>query len=146
MKDLNMLLGPSARQTLRLNQKLRAAFANVMPAAALDALALCRVENDKLHITLTNASWLSRLRFSENALLAEVAKLNLTATGVAWHVLPARVTPDRSPSIRQHFLDIPEGAPAKVSQAADQFEEKALREALKRVAHTMQTRLDDKKR
>ncbi len=117
-----------------------------MPAAALDAVALCRVENDELHITLTNASWLSRLRFSEKALLNEVAKLNLSANRIAWHVLPGRITPPRSPSIRQDALVIPEGAPKRVSQAADQFDDKVLRQALKRVATTMQTRLDDRKR
>lgn len=146
MKDLNMLLAPSARQTLRLNQQLRTAFSHIMPAAALDAVALCRVENDELHITLTNASWLSRLRFSEKALLNEVAKLNLSANRIAWHVLPGRITPPRSPSIRQDALVIPEGAPKRVSQAADQFDDKVLRQALKRVATTMQTRLDDRKR
>jgi len=146
IKDLNLLLAPGARQTLRLNHQLRASFSHIMPVPALEAVALCRVENDCLHITLTNASWLSRLRFSEKALLTEVAKLNLSATRVKWHVLPSRILPERSPSIRQDALVIPDGAPDRVSQAADQFDDKALRRSLKQVAATMQSRIDERKR
>lgn len=145
MKDLNLLLAPGARQTLRLNHQLRAAFAHIMPAPALDAVALCRLEEDCLHITLTSASWLSRLRFNEKALLTEVVKLKLTANRVKWHVLPDRIQPARRASIRQDALVIPSGAAIRVSQAADQFDDPALRRSLKRVADTMQSRINDRK-
>ena len=119
-------------------------MSGIVPAAALDAVALCRIENQQLHITLTSASWLSRLRFSEKSLLSEVEKLNLSATSVRWHVLPGRIEPPRRESIRQAALEIPVQAPVKVLKAANQFEDPALRTALQRVAKTMQKRLDEK--
>jgi len=144
MKDFTNLLAPEARRTIRLNRQLKHAISQIVPAAALDAVALCRIEDELLHITLTSASWLSRLRFSEQNLLAEVKKLNLTASGIRWHVLPSRIDPPRLESIRQEALEIPPGAPIKITRAAEQFEDPVLRNSLQQVAKTMQTRIDEK--
>ena len=144
MKDFTSLLAPKARQTIRLNRQLSIAVSRIVPAAAVDAIALCRIEDQQLHITLTSASWLSRLRFSESALLKEVENLNLSANRVRWHVLPSRVEPQRRESIRQAALEIPSDAPNRVLTAANQFEDSDLRKALQRVANTMQKRLDEK--
>lgn len=146
IKDFTTLLAPKARETIHLNRQLRQAVATVLPAAAIDAVALCRIdENQQFHVTLTSASWLSRLRFSEKKLIAAVADLNLTVTRVRWHVLPGRVEPQRRGSVRMAALEIPSDAPAKLHSAADQFSEAILRNALKQVARTMQTRLDEKR-
>jgi len=144
MKDITTLLAPEARQTIRLNRQLKQAISQIVPAEALDAVQLCRIENGQLHITLSNASWLSRLRFSERVLLTELESLSLSATGVKWHVLPERVDPPKRESFRQETLEIPPDAPEKVHAAADQFDDKRLRNALKRVAKTMQVRLEEK--
>ena len=129
---------------MRLNRQLRNAISRIVPAAAVNAVALCRIENQQLHITLTSASWLSRLRFSEAALLGELETLKLSANRVRWHVLPGRIEPQRRESIRQEALEIPADAPKKVLTAAEQFENSDLRTALQRVAATMQKRLDEK--
>lgn len=146
MKDFTTLLAPEARQTIQLNRQLRAALTKCVPPAAISAVSLCRLENDQLHITLTSASWLSRLRFTERTILSEVRALNLTATKLKWHVLPGRVEPQRRESIRQEALVIPDKAPQRVLAAAKNFEDDALREALIRVADTMQQRLNEKPR
>lgn len=144
MKDFTSLVAPEARHTIWLNDQLGNAVSNIVPVAAVDAIALCRIEKEQLHITLTSASWLSRLRFSERALLEEVVKLGQTATTVRWHVLPGRVEPQRRESIRQAALEIPGEAPGKLLAAAQQFDDEGLRKALIRVAKTMQKRLDEK--
>jgi len=127
MKDFTALVAPETRRTIRLDHQLREAISQIVPAAALASISLCRLENEQLHITLSSASWLSRLRFSEKAMLKELEKVNLTANGVRWHVLPGRVEP-----------------PERLRAAAVEFSDKNLRESLQAVAESMQRRLDEK--
>jgi len=88
MKSFESLIGPAARAAMRDDRRIKAVISRIVPADILEHVTFCRLADRQLRVTLDGAAWVSKLRFSERALLSALAHEGLDARTVSWHVAP----------------------------------------------------------
>ena len=136
MKKFDDLVDLDVKQALRDDRKIRQLIAQIMPPESLAHVQFCRIENRVLKITLDNASWLARLRFTSRQLIDELNRSGITVVDTTWHVAPEKIKVEaRRMSKRTRARS---QASADILQAtADSMEADDLQRALLKVAKQM---------
>lgn len=133
MKRVDQLMAGMTDEAMQDDRRLRQTISRIVPAPTLQQLAFCRLEHGVLHLSVTNAAWLTRLRFIERSLVAE-----LRTAGREVHTVRGHVLPRRSP-VRQRQASRPAPAASaaganSLQQLADSLEDGRLKTALCRAA------------
>jgi len=77
---------PGAEKTLQEHRRVYTVISRTVPPNLLSDIQFCRIENDVLRITVSNAAVLARLRFSVSQIIDELAGQNIQVNEVNWHV------------------------------------------------------------
>lgn len=110
-----------------------------MPPQSLERVQFCRIENRVLKLTLDNASWLARLRFSARQIIDALNREGITVSDATWHVAPERVTAE--PRARTLRTRARSQTSASILQAtAEAMEPDDLQRALLKVAEQLAKR------
>ena len=133
MKALDPLSIAGARQVMRDDEHLRQSISRIVPPAMLDQLAFCRLEEGTLHLSVTDAVWLTHLRFSAKALLGQIDQDGWRVTAIRGHVLPRRAVVKRRDTARPTPQPSARGARG-LRQLAELTDDARLRDSLARLA------------
>ncbi|MEE9332605.1 MAG: DciA family protein [Granulosicoccaceae bacterium] len=77
---------PGATKTLQEHRRVYTVISRTVPPALLSDIQFCRIENDVLRVTVSNAAVLARLRFSASQIIDDLARQNIQVNQVNWHV------------------------------------------------------------
>lgn len=125
------------------HEKGNALYAIVCAAIPLnlrDSIVFTRLKHRRLHLTVTSGAAANRLRFCQRALLEACAVLPNNPEHVSIRVAPAgTIKIEARPEIKPRYAKRPKPAlgvqaAKNLRLAADDIEDKQLREALKRLA------------
>jgi hypothetical protein len=91
MKSLDSLvgIGIGARAAMREDRRIQSVISQIMPTNALPHILFCRLQEERLRVTVDSAAWASRLRFNERQLIDTLSQARLSVRSVSWHVAPA---------------------------------------------------------
>ena len=89
MKPFNSLVTDSARTAIRDDCQIKELISRIVPSATLSHIEFCRLEGGRLRLTVDNAAWVAKLRFSERQLVDTLRSAGLDAHTVSFHVSPA---------------------------------------------------------
>jgi len=89
MKSFNSLVSESARTALRNDRQIKEVISQIVPSATLAHIEFCRLEGGRLRLTVDNAAWIAKLRFSERQLVDTLRSTGLDVHTVSFHVSPA---------------------------------------------------------
>ena len=95
MKSFNSLVDQSARTAIRDDHQIKQVISQIVPATTLSHIEFCRLEGGRLRLTVDNAAWVAKLRFSERQLID-----TLRATGLDVHTVSFHVSPAEKPILR----------------------------------------------
>lgn len=136
MKKFSELVGPDATQAANDDRKLRRIIASIMPPDSLDHVQFCRIENRILKVTLDNASWLARLRFSSRQIIDELNRQGITVSDTTWHVAPEKAKIEvKTPNLRTRERSTKSAS--IVQSTAETMEDDELKQALLKVAEQL---------
>ncbi len=96
MKSFDSLIDPETLASVQQARELHARVSRTMPRDAAAHLVFCRLDDDQLRLTVNNASWLAKLRFSERQLLRTLASDGIAVKRISWHVAPPEKRPERA--------------------------------------------------
>ena len=122
-----------ARQAMRDDALLRQSISRIVPPATLDQLAFCRLDDGTLHLSVSDAVWLTHLRFTTRALLGQLRKDGWQVQSIRGHVLPRRAAVKRRDATRPAPQASARGARG-LRQLADSTDDARLRDSLARLA------------
>lgn len=136
MKKFSELVGVDVKRALHVDNKVRQVIAQVLPTESVTHLQFCRIENKTLKVTLDNASWLARLRFSARQIIDELARENIIVTQITWHV-----SPETTQAQPRHHSSKPrarsDSSARIVGAAAQAMEKDELQSALMKIAEQL---------
>lgn len=89
MKSFNSLINSSARTAIRDDRQIKQVISRIVPSTTASHIEFCRLEGGRLRITVDNAAWVAKLRFSERHLVDTLRAAGLDAHTVSFHVSPA---------------------------------------------------------
>ncbi|MEE9321883.1 MAG: DciA family protein [Granulosicoccus sp.] len=137
MKSLDSLvgIGIGARAAMREDRHIQNVISQIMPTNALPHILFCRLQEERLRITVDSAAWASRLRFSERQLLDVLSLERLSVRSVSWHVAPAEHATARV--TRREANAASSYSAALVSSAAESVGDERLRDALEILSRRM---------
>ena len=89
MKSFNSLVEQSARSAIRDDQQIKQMISKIVPATTMSHIEFCRLEGGRLRLTVDNAAWIAKLRFSERQLVDTLRFEGFDVHTVSLHVSPA---------------------------------------------------------
>jgi len=101
MKSLHNLINKTTRAAMQQDSQMKQVISQIVPATSMAHVLFCRLEAGRLRITVDNAAWIAKLRFSERQIVGALRQINLDVVTISFHVTPAEVPvrgPDR-PSV-----------------------------------------------
>lgn len=135
MKSFDSLVGSATRKAMHDDRRIKQVISRIVPTSAVDHLLFCRLEDERLRITVDTAAWISRLRFQERQIIDLLRHERFQLRSVTWHVAPAE-TPKVRKTIRQ-ANPATKAAAAMVHSTADNVGDDRLQAALQRLAETL---------
>lgn len=94
MKSLHNLINKTARSAMQQDSQMKQVISRIVPATSMAHINFCRLEAGRLRITVDNATWIAKLRFSERQIVGALREAKLDVVTLSFHVVPAetRVT------------------------------------------------------
>lgn len=89
MKSFNSLVDQSTRNAINNDRQIKELISQIVPSATLSHIEFCRLEGGRLRVTVDNAAWVAKLRFSERQLVDTLRAAGLDAHTASFHVSPA---------------------------------------------------------
>jgi len=143
MKTFDDLISSAARQAMHDDRRIRRLISRIVPADALAHVQFCRIDGMVLRLTVDNASWLSRLRFSESQIIGELATKGIEANTISWHVASEKLTTPKRSSKRKIQTGAAHHSAAIVRATAEALEEdNPLKRALLKTAQHLKHRIN----
>lgn len=130
MKTFNDLISTTARRAMQDDRRIRRLISRIVPADALAHIQFCRFDSRVLRITVDNAAWLSRLRFSERQLIDALRCDDIDADTISWHVAVEKPVNTCRESTRSVSTGATTRSAAIVRTTANAMEEGDLKQAL----------------
>lgn len=96
MKAFESLVGSSTRAAIENNLKIKQVIASLVPATAMAHIVFCRLEGGRLRVTVDNAAWVAKLRFSERLLITALKAEKKDIHTISWHIAPVEQPITRS--------------------------------------------------
>ena len=96
MKPFNSLVDESARTAIRDDCQIRQLISRIVPATTLAHIEFCRLQGGRLRLTIDNAAWVPKLRFSERQLVDTLRATGLDVHTISFHVSPAEKPVNRT--------------------------------------------------
>ncbi len=75
---------------------IKQVISRIVPATTLAHIQFCRIEGGRMRVTVDNASWIAKLRFSERQILDAMRDEKLDAITMSFHVVPAETPVTRT--------------------------------------------------
>jgi len=94
-KVIQPKLGESIRGAISDDRQIKELISRIVPVSTAVHIVFCRLEDERLRLTVDNAVWLPRLRFMERQIIDTLRNERLSITSVSCHVMPE----EREPSI-----------------------------------------------
>lgn len=135
MKSFDSLVGSAARKAMHDDRRIKQVISRIVPTSAVDHLLFCRLEDERLRITVTTAAWVARLRFQERQIIDILRHERFQLNAISWHVAPAE-TPQMRKTIRQ-ANPVTEQAAAMLQSTAEGADDDRLQAALQRLSTTL---------
>ncbi len=121
------------------DQQIRLLISQIVPKDALQHVQFCRLAGRILRVSVDNASWLSRMRFSASQLIDKLNENGMDVEQITWHVVPPRkVMPLRRKSLRKATSGSAKAAANIRASAADMRHDELRAALLKLAAHVDQ--------
>ncbi len=86
MKPFTQISIPGAAETLQKHRRIHQVISRSVPAPLLADVQFCRIENQVLRVTVSNAASLARLRFSASQIIDDLAAEGINIARINWHV------------------------------------------------------------
>ncbi len=83
---------------MQQDRHIKQVISRIVPATTLAHIQFCRIEGGRMRITVDNASWIAKLRFSERQILDAMRDEKLDAITMSFHVVPAETPVTRTTS------------------------------------------------
>lgn len=83
---------------MQQDRHIKQVISRIVPATVLAHIQFCRIEGGRLRVTVDNASWVAKLRFSERQILDVMRDEKLDAITMSFHVVPAETPVTRTTS------------------------------------------------
>ncbi len=74
---------------MQQDRHIKQVISRIVPATTLAHIQFCRIEGGRMRVTVDNASWIAKLRFSERQILDAMRDEKLDAITMSFHVVPA---------------------------------------------------------
>ena len=74
---------------MQQDRHIKQVISRIVPATTLAHIQFCRIEGGRMRVTVDNASWVAKLRFSERQILDAMRDEKLDAITMSFHVVPA---------------------------------------------------------
>lgn len=89
MKSFESLIGANTRATIHQNHQVKQLISQIVPAKTLIHVQFCRIEADRLYITVDSSAWIARLRFSDRQIIDFLERHAYGISSISYHVAPA---------------------------------------------------------
>ena len=139
MKTFNDLISTTARRAMQDDRRIRRLISRIVPADALAHIQFCRFDSRVLRITVDNAAWLSRLRFSERLLIDALRRDDIDADTISWHVAVEKPVNTCRESTRKVSTGASSRSAAIVRATAESMQDDDLRRALLKTVKNLET-------
>ncbi len=138
MKSLEKIiqpkLGASIRGAIQKDRQIRDLISRIVPVSTAVHIVFCRLEDERLRITVDNAVWLPRLRFMERQIIDTLRAERLAVDSVSCHVMPQEKEPTPT---RRTPNPASSKAASMVQATADGVGDERLEKALQKMARLM---------
>lgn len=88
MKAFENLIAVQTRAAITQNNHIKQLISRIVPASSAAHIEFCRIEGGRLRVTVDNAAWIAKLRFSERQLIQALRAEKLDVHTASWHVAP----------------------------------------------------------
>jgi hypothetical protein len=88
MKSFDNLITAQTRAAITQNSHIKQVISQIVPASSIAHIEFCRIEGGRLRVTVDNAAWLAKLRFSERQIIQALRSEKLDVHTASWHVAP----------------------------------------------------------
>lgn len=138
MKSLEKIiqpkLGASVGKAIQKDRQIKDLISRIVPVSTAVHIVFCRLEDERLRITVDNAVWLPRLRFMERHIIDTLRAERLAVDSVSCHVMPEvkEVVPTR-----RTVNPTSSRAAGMVQATADSVDDDRLEKALQKMARLM---------
>ncbi len=117
MKSLHNLINKTTRAAMQQDSQMKQVISQIVPATSMAHVLFCRLEAGRLRITVDNAAWIAKLRFSERQIVGALRTVTLDVVTISFHVAPAEV-PVAGP-VRESFDRRSNAAALALARLAD---------------------------
>ncbi len=128
---------PGAAQTLQQHRRVYTVISRTVPEALLSDIQFCRIENDVLRVTVSNAAVLARLRFSASQIIDDLANQDIQVNQVNWHVSREKVEPTPRKKVAPAVKGADEKSAKLVESTARDMPDDDLKRALLKMAKNL---------
>lgn len=95
MKSFEKLITAKTRAAISENNHIKQVISRIVPASSAAHIEFCRIEGGRLRVTVDNAAWVAKLRFSERPMIQALKAEKLDVHTASWHVAPVDRPPTR---------------------------------------------------
>ena len=128
---------PGAAKTLQQHRDVYTVISRTVPAALLSDIQFCRIEDDVLRVTVSNAAVLARLRFSASQIIDDLASQNIQVNQVNWHVSREKVESAPRKQVAAAVKGADEKSAKLVESTANDMPDNDLKRALLKMAKNL---------
>jgi len=96
MKSLHNLISKATGAVIQQDRQIKQVISRIVPANTLTHIDFCRLEAGRLRITVDNATWIAKLRFSERQIVGALREAKLDIVTLSFHVAPAETPVKRT--------------------------------------------------
>ena len=139
-KVIQPKLGESIRGAIQMDRQIKDLISRIVPVSTAVHIVFCRLEDQRVRITVDNAVWLPRLRFMERQIIDILRAERLAIDSVSCHVMPQ----EKAPIPTRRAPNTPSGKAASMVEAtAESVDDKRLEKALRKMARLMSDSSND---
>ncbi|ASJ75880.1 DciA family protein [Granulosicoccus antarcticus] len=91
MKSFSNLIDRATRTAMQQDRHIREVISRIVPATTLAHIQFFRIEGGRMRVTVDNAGWITKLRFSERQILDAMRDQKLDVITMSFHVMPAEI-------------------------------------------------------
>ena len=128
---------------MQQDRQIKHLISQIVPATTLAHIEFCRVEGGRLRLTVDNAVWVAKLRFSERQIIGTLKKAQYDVHALSCHVAPAENVEART-SLRtpnKTSRRTVDALAALADQSADRDDD-SLRQELLKLAEKLRSRAE----
>jgi len=128
---------PGATEVVEQHRRVYTVISRTVPAPLLKDIQFCRIEDDVLRVTVSNAAVLARLRFSASQIIDDLANENIQVNQVNWHVSREKSEPTPRKKVPPVEKGHDEKSAKLVESMANDMPDDELKRALLRMAKNL---------